>query len=489
MGDGKKEDSDGVLFYLTAEDVEKDTYLTSSTISLCGKFLESLGILRTKKKGLPMRKWFYVDMDRIENLLKNGNRYHRNAEISETNNLYEPHKARSMSPIKQGLCPSEDSNTTHTTYNHTTTSKDVNQTACGGEPRMVSPTFLSSEDSLDILPYEVLKSILDTGMFINTEWSATHPSKRLSELNETIQTLRNRTFLSGNRWKDDLSDKDIDLSATLPYDSGEESLVPWDSIVSMILHACQALREAWDKGFDYPKMLPHTGKRRKILIRDFLINDRDPSKCTSTFLTFLHSPLKSQLEGRWKETKAQLPKQIAEKMDALYHRMVYQRDQSPWSFQSLQIYYSAGLELVEWYRQFREGLMACSENQFPVVNLPSFFSLIIQYIEEENITGGVLKWEFLTPKSPYWQRFVNLARYEQKVELEPTADREATQLAKEEKAAVQRRREEISRKADELRKDAEECGIPTPPWDELMAMAEKALEKEKQWRDEDAELG
>lgn len=485
--EGKVPDSDGVLFFVTAAATEEKTGISSSVISLCAKHLESLGILKAKLKGLPLKKWVYVDMDRLEFLLKSGENYPRIGENSKNSNSFGPIIPKDPVNISLGGLEPCGSLNPQPRGNQPRTSKDVTRSNAIDESIAGKQgTFLSTEASGDMVPSWVLGSLQETSLFVNMVYSPTHPSKELQGLNTILRKIRNRTFLTDHAWKAGWPENtEIDFSGLLPYDNGSETEVPWDSVIQMVLHATQTLQESWAVGFDYPKMLPGANRRQKMNLKNFLVNDRDPNNCTSMFLTFLFSPTQAQLTGAWKETRAKLPPEIAKKMDTLYRNMVLAENQPEWTFQHKQTYYSAGLELVEWYKENREAIHRSSENQFSVSNLPAFFSLICQYVESERVTN-YLRWEFLTPKSPYWKPFVNLVRYQEQVELDPTRETEAVAEAREVRYQEHREKAKLSRKVEELRQMAEESGIPVPDTEELREMAKRSLARESQWELDDA---
>jgi len=480
LDSGKQPDGDGLVFYCTEESITEWLGLKRFAVHRCIADLQAAGILISKLKGLPARKWYVINLEILENYIKTEKSFvGSGAKLvgwQQTSKQPDSKPASSLAASQHLL--------NHTLPNQTPISKEITR-GIPAAAQAGSASFFSEEVSDDFVPQEIFKSIIDTGIFVNSEYNRTHPSKELVAINDIIQKIRHRTFLSGTSWKVGWPEKEIDFGGLLPRDSGEGGLVHWDEIVSMVIHAASALQESWDNGFDWPSMMPDKKRRQKINLRNFLVNDRNPLQCTSMFLTFLYSPLKEELKGMWMVVRSQLPNDVATKMDKLYKEEVASGSQPEWTYQAKYTYYNAGLELVEWYNAFKERILACSENQFDVCNRSSFFSLVIQYIEVERVTGG-LRWEFLTPKSPHWERFVNLVRYQEKVELEPSATKEAkaSALRERERAAVHRER--VSRKAEELKKTAEEACIPIPSTEELYQMAEKALGKEDQWALEDA---
>lgn len=79
-------DEDG-MFFETAEQIEEKTTLTTYKQSKAIKVLEDKGFIRTKMKGVPAKKYFFVDGEEIGRVLENKFSKNLKTRIEETSKL------------------------------------------------------------------------------------------------------------------------------------------------------------------------------------------------------------------------------------------------------------------------------------------------------------------------------------------------------------------------------------------------------------------
>lgn len=75
------------MFYETAEQIEAKTTLTQYKQAKAVKALEDRGLVKTKMKGVPAKKYFYVDGEELGLLLENKFSKNLKARIENTSNL------------------------------------------------------------------------------------------------------------------------------------------------------------------------------------------------------------------------------------------------------------------------------------------------------------------------------------------------------------------------------------------------------------------
>jgi hypothetical protein len=97
-----------------------------------------------------------------------------------------------------------------------------------------------------------------------------------------IDDFANGRFLTNHRWDinwNDSTDVPVELQAELASGIGI------DRIAELVHQAAVSLQNAWAVGFDYPPCKAN-GKRPKITLSDFILHDRDSSRCNSLLLQF-----------------------------------------------------------------------------------------------------------------------------------------------------------------------------------------------------------
>lgn len=140
---GKEATQDGWLYKSQAE-IQQETALTREEQETARKKMRETGVLRERKKGIPCRLWYWLDLDKVNVLWQENYENHKNGQIPQTCER-ENHKQESVKAAsKNEALPQA---TTDITTEITTKTKNTTQT-----PSSSLSTPIIPEAIKDIIP-------------------------------------------------------------------------------------------------------------------------------------------------------------------------------------------------------------------------------------------------------------------------------------------------------------------------------------------------